>query len=164
MHHHRILFMFIIGLVYYQKGMKQKRCTIKQVAEEAGVSTATVSRYLNNSRQFPEDVKDRIRNAIDALHYAPNANARSLKKNETRVIGMIIPDMIVYNYICKTIEQILCDNDYSLIIATSNFEPRREAILLQRLFQQQVLLWKQLWQRLWLMRFLKNSLLTISKN
>ena len=130
--------MFIIGLVYYQKGMKQKRCTIKQVAEEAGVSTATVSRYLNNSRQFPEDVKDRIRNAIDALHYAPNANARSLKKNETRVIGMIIPDMIVYNYICKTIEQILCDNDYSLIIATSNFEPRREAILLQRLFQQHV--------------------------
>ena len=118
--------------------MNQKRSTIKQVAHEAGVSTATVSRYLNKSRNFPEDVKERIKNAINTLHYTPNANARSLKKNETRVIGMIIPDLIVYNFICKTIEQILCDNDYSLIIATSNFDPKRENILLHRLFQQHV--------------------------
>ena len=118
--------------------MNQKRSTIKQVAEKAGVSTATVSRYLNNSRNFSDDIKGKINDAIKSLHYAPNANARSLKKNKTNVIGMIIPDLVVYSHICKVIEKILCDNDYSLIIATSNFDSKMENTLLQRLFQQHV--------------------------
>ena len=118
--------------------MKQKRSTIKQVAEKAGVSPATISRYLNNSRSFPDDVKERISNAIKDLHYAPNASARSLKQNKTQIIGMIIPDMVVYTHICKIIEHILYDHHYSLMIATSDYDSQKEYQLLQKLFQQGV--------------------------
>ena len=123
------------GIIYI---MKQKRSTIKQVAEKAGVSPATISRYLNNSRSFPDDVTRRIKEAIESLHYAPNANARSLKQNKTRIIGMIIPDMVVYIYICKIIEHILYDHHYSLMIATSDYDSQKEGQLLQKFFQQGV--------------------------
>lgn len=118
--------------------MKGNSVTIKDVASKAGVSTATVSRYLNNSRTFPENITSSIQNAIESLNYVPNENARSLKHNKTNVIGIIIPDMVVYSYIMREIERVLYNYGYSVIMANSGFDSKKESILLQNLIRQRV--------------------------
>lgn len=67
--------------------------SIKDVAKEAGVSIATVSRVLNDIDVVNEETKKRVKDAIDKLGYMPNIVARSLKTQETRTIGIIIPDI-----------------------------------------------------------------------
>lgn len=118
--------------------MQNERATIKKVASEAGVSTATVSRYLNKTREFPQEINDKIQKAIDALDYVPNENARSLKQKRTKIIGIIVPDMIVYSYILREIERNLYDFGYSTIMATSSFDSKREETLLLNLLKQRV--------------------------
>lgn len=118
--------------------MQKDRPTIKQVASMAGVSTATVSRYLNKSREFTKEVQSKIQKAIDSLDYVPNENARSLKQQRTKVIGIIVPDMVVYSYILREIEQLLYEHGYSTIMANSAFDSQREEDLLLNLFRQRV--------------------------
>jgi LacI family transcriptional regulator len=65
--------------------------TIKDVAKEAGVSVATVSRILNNLDGFTEDTRLRVMNVIERIGYKPNAVARSLVSNSTKTIGVLLP-------------------------------------------------------------------------
>jgi DNA-binding LacI/PurR family transcriptional regulator len=65
--------------------------TIKDVAEAAGVSTATVSYVLNRTKQVGPDVEQRVIAAAKALHYQPNATARNLRLSENRIIGYELP-------------------------------------------------------------------------
>ena len=58
---------------------KPKRATVRDVAEEAAVSIATVSRWLNGSIKLPEGTAERIRRSIDKLRYEPNLHARRLR-------------------------------------------------------------------------------------
>lgn len=60
--------------------------TIIDVAQEAGVSTATVSRVLNNSRSVSEETCRRVKAAIAKLDYTPNMGSRNLRRKESRVI------------------------------------------------------------------------------
>lgn len=53
--------------------------TIKQVAEEAGLSKSTVSRYISQKGYVSDEARDKIKAAIDKLHYSPNVLAQSLK-------------------------------------------------------------------------------------
>ena len=66
--------------------------TIEQVARRAGVSVATVSRTLNNSPAVKPATAQRVREAIEALHYVPNQSARNLRRNESRVILALAPN------------------------------------------------------------------------
>lgn len=68
------------------------KVTIKEVAKEAKVSTSTVSRVLSNSSQISEETKKKVREAVKKLKYKPNAIARSLANNKTRIIGVILPN------------------------------------------------------------------------
>lgn len=67
--------------------------SIKDVAKEANVSIATVSRVLNNIDVVNEDTKEKVLAAVDKLGYMPNIVARSLKTQKSRTIGIIIPDI-----------------------------------------------------------------------
>jgi LacI family transcriptional regulator len=69
------------------------KLTIKEVAREAGVSTATISRVLNNTGYVSSEARQRVLDTVDRLNYRPNAVARSLKQEKTKGIGFIIPDM-----------------------------------------------------------------------
>ena len=117
---------------------KGKAVTIKDVAKWADVSVATVSRYLNNTRKFPSETIRKIDAAISELGYVPNANARSLKQNKTGILGIIVPDMIIYGYMCRTIENNLFDKDYNVIICNTGYAPEKEHTFLQKLQQQRV--------------------------
>lgn len=66
--------------------------TIDDVAREARVSVATVSRVINNSGAVRSDTADRVRRAIKKLAYTPNMAARNLRRNESRVIMMLAPN------------------------------------------------------------------------
>ncbi len=69
-----------------------KRATMEQVAREAGVSTQTVSRVLNNRPDVSPDTRERIKEIMRQLGYQPNAMARSLASRRTRTLGLITED------------------------------------------------------------------------
>src|SRR5690606_10664118 len=75
------------------EGINLTKVTIKDVAYECGVSTATVSRVLNNKGYASPEVKEKVREVAKRLNYQPNAIARSLKMDRTYTIGIIIPDI-----------------------------------------------------------------------
>ncbi len=68
------------------------KITIKDVAKEANVATSTVSRVLSNSPKISEKTKEKVHKAIKKLNYKPNAIARSLANNKTRILGVILPE------------------------------------------------------------------------
>lgn len=115
-----------------------KKVTIKEVASWAGVSTATVSHHLNGTKNVSPDVARRIDSAVQELNYIPNINARSLKRNETHMIGLVIPDMIIYSSICYHIEALLYERGYNVIICNTNFDHIRENIYLHSLLERRV--------------------------
>lgn len=67
------------------------RATLKDVAQLAGVSTATVSYVLSGKRTISEETKQRIHDAIAALDYVPDLNARGLSMRDSKLIGVVVP-------------------------------------------------------------------------
>lgn len=67
------------------------KVTIKEVAKEAGVATSTVSRVLSNNPKISEETKAKVNEAIERLNYKPNAIARSLANNKTKILGVVLP-------------------------------------------------------------------------
>ena len=68
------------------------KVTIKDVAKEAKVAPSTVSRVLSDSPKISEETKIKVNKAIEKLNYKPNATARSLVNNKTKIIGVILPN------------------------------------------------------------------------
>ena len=99
------------------------KITIKEIAERAGVSKATVSRVLNNSKPVNEDIKKRVLAVIDSTNFKPNAVARSLSLKKSHLIGIIIPDLSnpVFSRIIAGIESAIRNLDYSLLITATDF-------------------------------------------
>ena len=73
--------------------MSRKNITIEDVARTAGVSKATVSRYLNGRTDLmTAETAERVRSVIELLNYRPSEVARSLKSRKTRTVGVILAD------------------------------------------------------------------------
>lgn len=102
--------------------------SIKDVAREAGVSIATVSRVINKVDVVNEDTKKRVQEAIDKLGYSPNIVAQSLKTQRSRSIGILVPDISsqVYPEIVRGAEDVANMYDYSIILCNSDFNLEKE--------------------------------------
>ncbi|MGM0879823.1 MAG: LacI family DNA-binding transcriptional regulator [Bacillota bacterium] len=98
------------------------KATIKEVAAEAKVSTATVSRVLNNSLRVSDEARRRVSEAIAKLHYEPSAIARSLKQDKTFMIGIIVPDITnpYFMEISKGIEDTVQQSGFQLMFCSSD--------------------------------------------
>lgn len=71
-----------------------KKVTMKDIAEKAGVTKATVSMVLNKKNvKISEETKRKIFKIAKEMNYIPNAIARSLTTNKTQTIGIILPDI-----------------------------------------------------------------------
>ena len=114
--------------------------TIKDVAKKAGVSIASVSRVINDSKPVAPETKEKILKVIEETGYKPNAMARGLKKNESGLIGLITPDMEngTFAELVKGIESVIEKNSMNLIVSNSKGEIERELKELQILKEQQL--------------------------
>ena len=115
--------------------------TIKDVAKEAGVSVATVSRVLNRNGYVQEDTRKMVEAAIKKLNYLPNEVARSLYFQKSKLIGLIIPDITnpFFPEIARGVEDFLQQNGYRLIIGNSDEDPEKEARYFETFTQNNVL-------------------------
>lgn len=102
--------------------------TISDVAKKSGVSLATVSRVLNNSGYVKSGTRERVLKAINEINYTPNAIARSLSKNETNTIGVIVPDIAnsYFGEILKGISEVSEANDLNIILFNTDDNLEKE--------------------------------------
>jgi len=99
-----------------------KIATIKDVAEKAGVSTATVSHVINETRFVSESTKEKVIQSMKELNYKPNKLASSLRSKKSNIIGFIVPDIANFFFtgIAHYIEKELKQRGYSLFISNSD--------------------------------------------
>lgn len=114
--------------------------TIKEVAKRANVSIATVSAVINRNKFVSEELKERVEKAIEELGYRPNRIARSLKKKETKLIGVAVTEVTnpFYPKLLKGVEDAAIDNDYNVLLCTTGDDPEKEFELLQSMADQGV--------------------------
>jgi DNA-binding LacI/PurR family transcriptional regulator len=102
--------------------------TIQDVAKYAGVSISTVSRVLNGRGRVNAEVVANVQAAIQALHYTPNRAARSLRTQQSRIIGLLISDIQnpFFAVLIRGIEDVAQRNGYSLILCNSDENEQKE--------------------------------------
>ncbi|MFA6940888.1 MAG: LacI family DNA-binding transcriptional regulator [Clostridiaceae bacterium] len=102
--------------------------SIKDVAREAGVSIATVSRVLNDVDVVNDDTKQKVLDAIKKLDYRPNIVARSLKTQKTKTIGIVIPDISspFYPEVVRGAEDVANIYDYNIILCNADLDTEKE--------------------------------------
>jgi LacI family transcriptional regulator len=114
--------------------------TIKDVADQAGVSIATVSRVLNQNRYVSPELNERVRQAIADLHYEQNALARNLRRSESLTLGIIIPDSTnpFFAEVARGIEDVCFEQGYLVILCNTSEDPEKAAAYLSSLRQNRV--------------------------
>ncbi|WP_188206895.1 LacI family DNA-binding transcriptional regulator [Alkalibacillus aidingensis] len=114
--------------------------TIKDVANRAEVSTATVSHVINKTKFVSQEVRDKVLNAIEETGYIPNNIARSLKVNQTKTIGLIVAyiENPIYSGVFREIEKYARNHGYSVLICNSNDDPDIEEEQIQLLLTNRV--------------------------
>lgn len=110
------------------KSDKSKRANLRDVARQAMVSAATVSRVLNSPELVSKDTQDRVNRAIEALGFVPSAAARSLNTGRTHTIGALVPtlDHSIFARYLDALEQRLSDHGYALVVAITGGVPEVE--------------------------------------
>jgi len=109
-------------------GMITLSITIRDVAKKAGVSSATVSRVLNQSDTVTARTKEHVLQVIQEMGYFPSQVARSLSKSETRTIGVVVPDINnpFYGEVIKGISQVADKNDLNILLCDTDENLQRE--------------------------------------
>lgn len=114
--------------------------TIREVAENAGVSYATVSHVINNTRLVSPETRERVLEAMDALNYRPNALARSLRQGKTNTLGLVLPDSAnpFFAEISRSIEDEAFKKGYSVFLCNTELDTQRELFYVDILSKKQV--------------------------
>ena len=102
--------------------------TIRDVAKHAGVSTATVSRVLNNSPSVSQDTRSRVEEAIKDLNYSPNPAARRLNAARTNSIAVVLPLFNLPSFVerLRGIHDELVSNDYEMVLYSADTVEKRD--------------------------------------
>jgi LacI family transcriptional regulator len=103
--------------------------TIKEIAQRADVSVATVSRVLNNHANVRESVRERVLAVIEEIGYEPDPIARSLRTQATYTIGFIVRDLVdtVFSTMAQGVDNVLREHGYTVLLSTSSRDPERDA-------------------------------------
>jgi len=109
--------------------------TIKDVAKDAGVSAATVSRVINNSPTVTASTRETVMAVIKKLNYQPNLLGRNLRRTETRLILVLLQNMAnpFYARIVKGIEDVGHKNGYHVMLCNTDSDHEREKVYLELL-------------------------------
>lgn len=108
--------------------MSERRITIKDVAARAGVSIATVSNVFTNAKPVNPDLRKRVESAAAALGYRLDRAASQLRSGQTRVVGILVPDLddIFFTGLISRLEVMAERDGYDVIVASSRNDPALE--------------------------------------
>ncbi|MCP1306028.1 catabolite control protein A [Paenibacillus tyrfis] len=114
--------------------------TIYDVAREAGVSMATVSRVVNNNPNVKPQTRKKVFEAIERLGYRPNAVARGLASKKTTTVGVVIPDISnsIFSEVARGIEDIANMYHYNIILSNADKKKEKEIRVINTLLEKQV--------------------------
>ena len=112
-----------------------KRVTMRQIAARAHVSVGTVSHVINNTAGVREPVRRRVLEAIERLGYQPSLLARGLRRNQTTIIGVIIPDISnpFFPLVVRGVEDIAYQNSYRLMLCNADNDAQKEQVYFDEL-------------------------------
>lgn len=108
--------------------MRSAQVTIKDIAEQLGISPSTVSRALKDHPDISKETKKAVTDLAEKLNYRPNALALSLRSSRSNVLGVIIPEIVHYFFsqVISGIEDVAYDAGYQVIVCQSNESYIRE--------------------------------------
>lgn len=114
--------------------------TIKDIAKRAGVSPATVSNVINNTRPVSPKLTQRVLKAVERMGYTPNGIARSLRQKHSNMVGLIVPSNSnpFFAEIAEGVEDAGFQAGYSVILCNSNGSPERETTYLDLMWSKRV--------------------------
>ena len=118
----------------------KKPLSMRDIADLAGVSVATVSRVINNNGRFSEETRKRVQKVIDENDYVTNMAAKSLRQSRTKTIGMIVPDISndFYSTLALHAEQRLARDGYSVFVCNDANDLGRERNYIRSLASKRV--------------------------
>lgn len=120
--------------------MHKQEVTIYDVAREAKVSMATVSRVVNGNNNVRKETRERVEAVIKKLHYQPNAVAQGLASKKTTTVGLIVPELtnLYFAELSKGIDDIALLYKYNIIISSIENRLMKEDEVIQSLLNKQV--------------------------
>jgi LacI family transcriptional regulator len=112
--------------------------TIRDVARQAGVSVATVSRVLNNSPLVSPDTRETVMKAVSLLGYRPNANAQALATQSSETIGVVVMDVsdAFFGALVKAVDTVAQQHQKYVLIGNSYHEAEKERNAIEVLIRQ----------------------------
>src|ERR687895_370426 len=113
---------------------------IAEIARRANVSTATVSRAINQSGPVKAATARKVWRAITELNYYPNSHARTLVSGRSRLIGLIVSDITnpFFPELIRTFEDLAAQKQYDLLLTSTNYDTSRMTTCLRRMLERKV--------------------------
>jgi LacI family transcriptional regulator len=114
--------------------------SIRDVAERAGVSIATVSRTVNLIPTVAPELARRVWQAVEEVGYLPNTQARALVSGRSRMLGLIVSEITnpFFPELVQEFENLAVAQGYEVLIGSTNYEPERTESLIRRMLQRNV--------------------------
>ena len=114
--------------------------SIRDVAERAGVSIATVSRTVNHISTVNAELAQRVWKAIEEVGYLPNTQARALVSGRSKMLGLIVSEITnpFFPELVQEFESLAVSQGYEVLIGSTNYDPARTESLMRRLLQRNV--------------------------
>lgn len=111
------------------------KVTMQDVAREAGVDKATVSRALSGDHRISEKTRVKVMDAVRKLNYHIDKNARNLSTNSSRLIGVVLPDLAVpwLGMFLSGLDRVMAGSEYEVLVKSTGGNPQRAARELGRL-------------------------------
>lgn len=119
------------------KHLYMSRTTLKDIAKALNTTIATVSRALHDHPEIGKEMKERVRDVAKLYNYKPNSTALSLKFQKSYRLGVIFPRLTHY-YVTQIVSGMLSEagkNGYKMLIAESNYEPKKELDYIQEFYE-----------------------------
>ena len=93
--------------------------TIKDIARESGYSVSTVSRVLNNRNDVSPDARKKIEEVVAKFNFVPNNNAKHLKQNNSKAIGVLVKGIsnMLFASVVEEIQRMIEKTEYTLVVS-----------------------------------------------
>jgi LacI family transcriptional regulator len=116
---------------------QQQPMNINEIAKRAGVSTATVSRTINGSGKVSPKTAEKVMRVVDAMGYHPSSYARTLASGRSRLLGLIISDIVnpFFPELVRSFEEFALGSGLEVIVANTGYDPERMSHSARRMIE-----------------------------